>query len=114
VNTTTTDILTVTSDSVDDRDWQPLQQVGTGVTHKVLWQEERSLAGIMRIEPHGQVDWHAHRSAHHHIWVLEGAVDVAGRILGPGSYAHVPPRVEHCLGAVGSAPTTFLYTYLDA
>jgi quercetin dioxygenase-like cupin family protein len=107
------DILTATSESIEQSRWQPMQQMGTGVSHKVLWQAGHSVAGIMRIEPHGQVEWHSHRAAHHHIWVLEGTVDVAGTLLGPGSYAHVPAGVDHRLAAVGAAPTTFLYTYLD-
>jgi quercetin dioxygenase-like cupin family protein len=114
VNTTTADIFTATAESIEQQRWQPLPQVGAGVAHKVLWQAGRSIAGIMRIEPHGKVEWHSHRLAHHHIWVLQGTVDVAGRLLGPGSYAHVPASVEHGLAAVGAAPTVFLYTYLDA
>jgi quercetin dioxygenase-like cupin family protein len=114
VNTATTDIVTAPSESIEGQRWEPMPQVGTDVLQKVLWQAGRSQAGLMRIEPRGEVAWHSHRSAHHHIWVLEGTVDVAGRVIGPGSYAHVPAGVDHRLAAVGSAPTTFLYTYLEA
>src|SRR5438105_5841499 len=85
VNATTTEIIATTSEAIDERRWEPMPQVGSGVSQKVLWQVDRSQAGLMRIEPHGEVAWHAHRSAHHHIWVL-----TAPSTWGEGSSDLVP------------------------
>ena len=93
--------------------WRVFHAIGVGVEHKVLWESGDSMAGVMRIAAGGQVDEHVHRLAHHHLWVTEGTVQLLGRSLGPGSYAHVPAGVAHRLVNGGDGPATFLYLYLQ-
>ena len=92
--------------------WEPLARIGAGVSHRVLWRSGDSIAGVMRIEAGGHVEPHAHRHAHHHLWVLEGTVTVLARDLGPGAYVHVPAGTDHAMAA-GAAPAEFLYLYLQ-
>jgi mannose-6-phosphate isomerase-like protein (cupin superfamily) len=83
-----------------------------GVTHRVLWRDATSMAGVLRVPSGGHLGAHAHRENHHHLWVLEGTASVLGNLLGPGSYAHVPAGVEHDIEAAGSGPCTVYYLYI--
>lgn len=93
--------------------WEPLPAIGEGVEHKILWRSGTSMAGVMRLSPGGFVGAHSHRAAHHHLWVLEGSIEVLATVLGPGSYAHVPATVTHAMVNRSDGPTTFLYLYLQ-
>jgi quercetin dioxygenase-like cupin family protein len=99
--------------TVEQQAWQPLAPVGRGVSHKVLWQSGDSIAGVMRLEVDGRVDEHVHRRAHHHLWVLEGMIEVLGQRLGPGSYVHIPAGVTHGMVNQGTGPAVFHYLYLQ-
>ena len=98
---------------IDAAEWEPLDAIGRGVSHKVLWRSGDSLSGVMRLEVGGHVEEHAHRQAHHHLWVLEGTVEVLGTPLSSGSYAHVPAGVVHSMVNHADRPSTFLYLYLQ-
>ena len=98
---------------LDGLPWEPLPAVGEGVEHKVLWHSDGSMAGLMRLAAGGAVGLHAHRQAHHHLWVVEGTIEVLATVLGPGSYAHVPHGVQHGMVNRGDGPATFLYLYLQ-
>jgi hypothetical protein len=95
--------------------WEPLLTVGQGVEHRVLWRSGTSMAGIMRIAPGGEVWRHAHRRAHHHLWVLDGRGSTIGHGLEPGAYVHIPAGVEHGIEAsTEGSGLTFLYLYEHA
>lgn len=98
---------------LDGLEWAPLPAIGESVDHKVLWQSGDSMSGLMRLAPGGSVSEHAHRAAHHHLWVIEGSIEVLATVLGPGSYAHVPAGVRHGMINRGDGAATFLYLYLQ-
>lgn len=83
-----------------------------GVSHRVLWHDGTSMAGILRLEGGSRLGVHAHRHHHHHVWVLEGRASILGRWLDEGSYAHIPSGVEHDIDATGTGGCTVLYLYL--
>lgn len=80
---------------------------------KLLWRSGDSVAGILCVPPDGTVTMHRHRYAHHHTWVVEGTCTILGRTLGPGSYVHVPPGVEHDVVAAGPDGATVFYLFID-
>jgi mannose-6-phosphate isomerase-like protein (cupin superfamily) len=97
---------------IDAREWEAMPHLGSGVDYKELWRSGSSTAGVMRLAVAGRVDEHTHREAEHHLWVQSGCVEVRGEILGPSSYAHVPPGLRHGMSNRGSEPATFFYLYL--
>jgi hypothetical protein len=66
-----------------------------GVQQKVLWRLGDFVQALLRYAPSASTPGIAHLAAHHHIWVVSGTVTIAGRLLGAGSYMHVPPEVAH-------------------
>jgi uncharacterized RmlC-like cupin family protein len=92
----------------------PAQPLGTleGVTNRVLWHDGVSSAGVLTIEAGHRLGAHAHRAHHHHIWVVEGEVDILGARLGPGGYAHVPSGVEHDIEASATEGGSVFYLYV--
>ena len=80
---------------------------------KLLWRSGDSVAGILYVPAAGSVVLHRHRYAHHHAWVLEGTCTMLGRTLGPGSYAHIPPGVDHDVIAAGPDGATIYYVFID-
>ena len=114
IDTATVDApIALGATDIDRLPWEPLAAVGTGVEHRVLWRSGSSLAGIIRIAPGGEVSAHAHRRAHHHLWVLDGEGRALDRPLGPGSYVHIPAGVQHAIQTTGRDGLTFLYLYLQ-
>jgi mannose-6-phosphate isomerase-like protein (cupin superfamily) len=83
-----------------------------GVSHRVLWRNDASMAGVLTVEAGHRLGAHAHRVNHHHMWVLEGHASVLGTDVGPGSYVHVPSGVEHDIDATGTNGCTVFYLYL--
>jgi len=67
----------------------------------------------MRLGPGGAVSPHAHRVAHHHLWVVDGSVEVLGEVLGERSYVHIPDRIRHGIVNRGAGSATLLYLYLQ-
>lgn len=91
--------------------WHPLDDY-EGVEYKLLWRSGKSVAGLMHIAPGGAVTPHAHVRSHHHLWVLDGTAEVLDKQARPGTYVHIPARVDHSIRAVGDRPCTLLYLYL--
>lgn len=91
--------------------WHPLEPYA-GVDYKLLWRSGKSVAGLMRIAPGGEVAQHAHVRSHHHLWVIDGTADMLGERAGPGTYVHVPAGVQHGISGVGEGGCTLLYLYL--
>jgi quercetin dioxygenase-like cupin family protein len=92
----------------------PVEPLGNldGVSHRVLWRDDTSMAGVLVVEGGHRLGLHTHRVNHHHLWVLDGRADVLGAELGPGGYAHIPSGVEHDIDATASAGCTVFYLYL--
>ena len=92
----------------------PVEALGSqaGVTHRVLWRNATSIAGVLTMEPRCHLGQHAHRVNQHHMWVLEGHVTILGTELGPGSYVHIPSRVEHDIDASATDGCAVFYLYL--
>jgi quercetin dioxygenase-like cupin family protein len=70
------------------------------------------MAGVLTIEAGHQLGRHAHRRNHHHLWVLDGEVEVLGERVGAGSYVHVPAGVTHDLDARATSGCTVFYLYV--
>jgi quercetin dioxygenase-like cupin family protein len=92
----------------------PVEGLGSiqGVTHRVLWRTDTSMAGVMTVEAGHHLGAHAHRVNHHHMWVLDGKATILGSELGPGSYVHIPQGVEHDIDATTTDGCTVFYLYL--
>ncbi len=91
----------------------PVEPLGKlrGVTHRVLWQDGTSMAGVLAIGPGHRLGRHTHRANRHHIWVLEGRARILGSELGAGSYVHIPCGIEHDIDATATEGCTVFYVY---
>jgi ChrR-like protein with cupin domain len=101
----------LTPDAIDELAFEPLGPM-EGVTHKVLWRDDGSMAGVLKVEGGHHLGAHAHRVNHHHMWVLDGFANVLGAELGPGFYVHIPSGVEHDIDASATNGCTVFYLYL--
>ena len=101
----------VTAAAAEALGWRPLEPY-EGVDYKLLWRSGKSVAGLMRIAPGAMVTPHTHDRSHHHIWVIDGTVEMLGEVVGPGTYVHIPASVEHSIRAMGDGPATMMYLYL--
>lgn len=90
----------------------PLGEASEGVTHRVLWRNDTSIAGVMTVAAAHQLGRHAHRHNQHHLWVLEGEAEILGFRVGEGAYVHVPAGVEHDVDARATSGVTVFYLYL--
>ena len=97
--------------SIAGLDWQPFPD-HLGVDYKLLWTSGWSVAGVMRIREGASLRDHAHRRAHHHIWVQSGTADILGQRVGPGTYLHIPAGVIHGIRGVGPGMFSMVYLYL--
>lgn len=104
-------VTLVTKAAADVLPWRPLEPY-PGVDYKLLWRSGKSVAGLMRITPGREVTRHAHVRSHHHMWVVDGTAELLGQLVGPGSYVHIPARVDHGIRTAGDAACTVLYLYL--
>jgi quercetin dioxygenase-like cupin family protein len=91
------------------------EQLGNidGVSHRVVWRNEASMAGVLTVLAGHRLGTHKHRLNHHHIWVLEGHAVILGTEVGPGSYVHVPSGIDHDIDATASEGCTVFYLYLQ-
>ena len=105
--------VVLTADDVAALPLVPLDQTIPGVTHRILWRNESSIAGLMTIAGGHQLGRHAHRKNHHHIWIVDGAAEIIGKMVGTGGYVHVPAGVEHDVDARATSGCTVLYLYLQ-
>jgi mannose-6-phosphate isomerase-like protein (cupin superfamily) len=90
----------------------PLSSSIEGVTHRVLWQTGESMAGVMTVAAGHHLGGHVHRRNEHHLWILEGEIDVVGSRAAAGGYVHVPAGLEHDLDATATSGCTLFYLYL--
>jgi quercetin dioxygenase-like cupin family protein len=110
MTTTTSEPVVLNSDAIAALPSAPLGP--PGVTHRILWQTDESMAGVLTIEAGHRLGEHAHRVNHHHLWVLAGRASVLGNELGPGGYAHIPSGVDHDIDATATEGCTVYYLYL--
>lgn len=103
--------VVLTADAIAAIAAEPLGTI-EGVSHRVLWRGEASMAGVLSVSSGHRLGTHAHRLNHHHIWVLEGHALILDTEVGPGSYVHVPGGVDHDIDATASEGCTVFYLYL--
>jgi quercetin dioxygenase-like cupin family protein len=101
--------LVIGGDDISHRSREPMHP---GVTYTILWRQGRDAAGVMWLEADAEVPEHRHDDAEHHVWLSEGRAHVDGRVVGPGSYWHVPAGVDHSVSAVRTDGATLFYLYL--
>jgi mannose-6-phosphate isomerase-like protein (cupin superfamily) len=101
--------LVIGGDDISHRSREPMHP---GVPYTILWRQGRDAAGVMWLEAGAEVPAHRHDDAEHHVWLSEGRAHVDGRIVGPGSYWHVPAGVDHSVSAVRTDGATLFYLYL--
>ena len=88
------------------------EPLGAGrATRRVLWQSGGAESGVLVVPGGSQLGEHRHRVNHHHMWVLEGTASVLGRMVGTGSYVHVPGAVDHDIDARTTDGCTVFYVY---
>ena len=102
--------IVMTSEAVKALMVEPLGNLD-GVTHRVLWRDGTSMAGVMSVQAGHRLGTHAHRFNHHHMWVVEGCATILGAELGPGSYVHIPSGVYHDIDASTTGGCTVFYLY---
>jgi quercetin dioxygenase-like cupin family protein len=83
-----------------------------GVTNRLLWRTDTSMAGVMTVQAGHRVGTHTHRLNRHHIWVVDGRAAILGQELGPGSYVHIPAGIAHDLDATNTGGCTVFYLYV--
>ncbi len=102
--------LALTPAAVEERSWQEFQ--GKRDAHiKELYATQGCTAGLLRLQPGAHEVPHRHVSGGHHLWVLEGAIEVDGAQLDAGSYVHVPHGVAHTLRNVGDGACVLFFVY---
>jgi quercetin dioxygenase-like cupin family protein len=92
----------------------PVEALGAieGVSHRVLWRDDISMAGVLTVQAGHHLGAHSHRRHHHHVWVLDGHATILGTDVGPGAYVHIPSGVLHDVDATASGGCTVFYLYL--
>ena len=105
--------VVLTADDIAALPLVPLDQTIPGVTHRILWRNDTSIAGVMTIEGGHQLGSHAHRKNHHHMWITDGSAEILGALVGAGGYVHVPAGVQHDLDARTTSGCTVFYLYLQ-
>jgi hypothetical protein len=103
--------VTLTPDQIDALASERLGAI-EGVRNKVLWRDDASMAGLLRVDAGSNLGDHAHRVNHHHVWILTGHADILGARLGPNSYVHIPAGVRHDIDATATEGCTFFYLYI--
>jgi hypothetical protein len=83
-----------------------------GVSHRVLWRSEASMAGVLTVRGGHQLGTHRHHANHHHLWMLEGRATILGVEVAAGGYVHVPVGIEHDIDATHTDGCTVYYLYL--
>jgi quercetin dioxygenase-like cupin family protein len=112
MKTSATTMPTVLSAAaIESAPFEPLGPM-PGVVHKVLWRDETSMAGVLKVDGGHRLGAHTHRANHHHIWVLDGEATILGTEMAPGSYAHIPSGIEHDIDASATAGCTVFYLYI--
>ena len=91
----------------------PRKQLGDadGVDNVVLWTDGTSITGVLSLAAGARLGRHSHRAHHHHMWVLDGEALIADQRVGPGTYVHIPPTLEHDIDATETGGVTVYYSY---
>jgi mannose-6-phosphate isomerase-like protein (cupin superfamily) len=100
-------LYSVDAQEIDELPWTQVPAC-PGVHEKTLWRFGDFVVALIRYQPHATTPGVPHLAAHHHIWVVSGAVTVADRQLRAGSYVHVPPGAGHPIENVGSEACVIL------
>ena len=100
-------LYSVDAHQIDELPWEQVPGC-PGVHEKILWRFGDFVVALIRYQPNATTPGVPHLAAHHHIWLVSGAAEVAGRLLVAGSYVHVPPGVEHPVESVGGEACTIL------
>lgn len=98
-----------TADEIAGMPRRPVRDL-PGIDERVLWSKQREVAGIMEFAPDARMPDHVHHDHSHHVWIVEGSLEVLGRTLTAGGYAHVPARVPHGVTA-GTDGCTMFYVF---
>ena len=109
---TTSEPVVLTAEAIATLAPEPLGAI-EGVAHRVVWRNASSMAGVLTVQAGHRLGTHAHRANHHHMWVLEGHAVILDTEVGPGSYVHIPSRVDHDIDATASEGCTVFYLYLS-
>jgi quercetin dioxygenase-like cupin family protein len=94
------------SEVIDRLPWEPLPGC-VGVTNKVVFTDDGTVAGLLRLRPGAQETAHLHEHGQHHVWVLEGTVMIEDTELAQGSYLHVPEHLVHAVSDTGEGSLLF-------
>ena len=105
------DPIVLNAEAIAELPSEPLDSL-EGVTNRVLWRNETSMAGVLDVAGGCRLGSHSHRVNHHHMWVLAGQAVVLGRVISAGSYVHIPSGIEHDVDATASHGCTLFYLYL--
>ena len=108
---TSTTPTVLSGDEVVDRPSVPLGNID-GVSHRVLWQDGTSMAGLLTVRAGHRLGSHQHRENQHHLWMQEGRAEILGVELGPGAYVHIPSSVVHDIDARATEGCTVFYLYV--
>lgn len=82
-----------------------------GVRARTLSESATSRAVVLLLDSGAEVPMHVHPSDDHHAYVLEGRCRVADRVLGPGSYVHIPAGTPHDIHGEYPFGTKVFYVY---
>jgi len=83
----------------------------TSFRQRMVWRDGEATAEILAVDAGQRLGSHTHRTHHHHLWVIDGEVDVIGTRLCAGSYTHISAGVEHDLDASATYGCTVFYVY---
>lgn len=108
--TSVTQPVVLTAPEVEALPLEPLGDLA-GVTHRIVWRDGTSVAGVMKVDAGQRMGTHAHRYNHHHLWVIDGSAEILGTEVGPGSYVHIPMGVDHDIDASTTDGCTVFYLY---
>lgn len=100
-------LYSVDAQQIDELPWTQVPGC-PGVYEKTLWRFGDFVVALIRYQPNATTPGVPHLVAHHHIWVVSGVAEVAGRLLVAGSYVHVPPGAGHPVENVGDEACTIL------
>lgn len=93
-------LLVLAAAEIEAMPWEPVEHA-PGVRMKILWRFGDYVQTLLRAEPGATIPGRPHLAAHHHVWVVSGSATLVGRHVTAGSYAYVPPGVDHQLTEVG-------------
>ncbi|MEU7475508.1 cupin domain-containing protein [Lentzea sp. NPDC042327] len=83
-----------------------------GLQNRMLWRSPTgdTVVGLIQMAPGARDAGHVHPTAAQHTWVVDGTVSIGGVEATAGSYAVVPPGVDHETVA-GDQPVTMFYVF---